>query len=90
MLQLKNFEKENLSWTFTQKIELMNLVVPTKTIQIVDIPDKESKDTNTTLNLKETQTSQPVESVVTSKQQKTIYRNSNLVRWLKVTFIKNG
>ena len=56
MLQLKNYEKENLSTTSTHQVELLSLVFSTKTIQIVDIPYEESEDIDITSNLKEAQT----------------------------------
>jgi len=49
-------------------VELESQVVPTKTVQRVDIPDKESDDVDTTLDLKEAQTSQPADSIATSRQ----------------------
>ncbi|GFS40862.1 hypothetical protein Acr_00g0070940 [Actinidia rufa] len=57
MLQLKISKKENLSLTSTQQVELVSSVVPTRTIQIVDIPDEEFEDIDTTPDLKEAQTS---------------------------------
>ena len=46
----------------------MSPIVPTKIVQIVDILDEEFVDIDTTSNLKKTQTSQPAESIATSKQ----------------------
>ncbi|GFZ02006.1 hypothetical protein Acr_15g0006150 [Actinidia rufa] len=73
-VMLKNSEKENLSPTSTQHVELMSPLVPTKTVQTVDIPDEESDDIDTTPDLKEAQSSQPVESIATSRPQRVIRR----------------
>ncbi|XP_057512686.1 uncharacterized protein LOC130794748 [Actinidia eriantha] len=65
-------EKENLSPTSTQQVELESQVVPTKTVQKVDIPEMESDVVDTTSDLKEAQTSQPADSIATSRQQRVI------------------
>ncbi|PSS08126.1 Endonuclease [Actinidia chinensis var. chinensis] len=73
-VMLKNSEKENLSPISTQQVELVSPVVPTKTVQTVDIPDEESDDIDTTPDLKEAQSSQPAESIATSRPQRVIRR----------------
>ena len=73
-VMIKNSEKENLSPTSTQQVELVSPVVSTKTVQTVDIPDEESDDIDTTPDLKEAQSSQPTESIATSRPQRVIRR----------------
>ena len=67
MLQLKSSDKENLSPTSTQQVELESQAVPTKTVRKVDNPNVESDDIETTPDLKEAQTSQPAKSIATSR-----------------------
>ena len=74
MLQLKSSDKENLSPTSTQQVELESQAVPTKTVRKVDNPNVESDDIDTTPDLKEAQTSQPAKSIATSRQQRVIRR----------------
>ena len=74
MLQLKSSDKENLSPTSTQQVELESQAVPTKTVRKVDNPNVESDDIETTPNLKEAQTSQSAKSIATSRQQRVIRR----------------
>ena len=45
----------------------MSSVMPTKTAEIVNIIDEEFKDIETTSDLKDAKTSQPVEPIATNK-----------------------
>ena len=55
-------------------MELMSPVVSTKIFYTLDIPEVESENINIRSNLEKAQTSQPSESIATSKPKRVIYR----------------